>query len=169
MSVEQDIFRPWGFFSVKFISSTNINYGVLSAYFFKSCQYGLISSKILSNLGFYSLSGRAFCCKISWSIEAARFGFKLFQSLWNLTGASAAALLRWPSNIRAIRSLQHPISRLRVFTKSCGKTSTRLMNKGPGDKSLRESMITKPNNQHRNYYEMSPCTLLWSIFILWPF
>ena len=93
MSVEQDIFRPWRFFSVKFISSTNINYGVLSAYCFKSCQYGLISSKILSNLGFFSLIGRAFCCKISWSIEAARFGFKLFQSLWNLTGASAAALL----------------------------------------------------------------------------
>ena len=30
--------------------------------------------------------------KISWSLEAARLGFKLFQSLWHLAGTSAALL-----------------------------------------------------------------------------
>ena len=36
--------------------------------------------------GLYSLSGETSYRKISWSLEATRFGFKLFQSLWNLTG-----------------------------------------------------------------------------------
>ena len=69
--------------------------------------------------------------KISWSIEAARLGFRLFQSLWNLTGISAAVLPRCLSNFRAMRSSKHPISRLRDFTRFCGKTSNRLVNKGP--------------------------------------
>ena len=42
--------------------------------------------------------------KISWKLEAARFGFRLLQSLWNLTDTSAAALPRCLSNFRAIRS-----------------------------------------------------------------
>ena len=66
-------------------------------------------------LGQYSPSWRTSCRKISWSLQATTFGFRLFQSLWNLTGTSAAAL----------RSLYHPISRLRYFTRSCGKTSYR--------------------------------------------
>ena len=37
-------------------------------------------------LGLYSLSGRTSYRKISWILEAARFGFRPFQSLWNLTG-----------------------------------------------------------------------------------
>ena len=41
-------------------------------------------------LGLYSLSGKTSYGKISWSLEAARFGFRLFQSLWNLTGTPAA-------------------------------------------------------------------------------
>ena len=45
----------------------------------------------LPTLGLYSLSGKTSYRKISWSLEPARFGFKLFQSLWNLTGTSAAA------------------------------------------------------------------------------
>ena len=40
--------------------------------------------------GLYSLSGKTSYRKISWSLEAAIFGFKLFQSLWNLAGTSAA-------------------------------------------------------------------------------
>ena len=55
--------------------------------------------------GLYSLSGKTSYRKISWSLEAARFGFGLFQLLWNLTGISAAALPRCLSNFRAIRSL----------------------------------------------------------------
>ena len=82
-------------------------------------------------LGLYSLSGKTSYRKISWSLEAARFGFKLFQSLWNLAGTSAALLPRCLSNFRAIRPLQHPISRLRDFTRFGGKTSYRLVNRGP--------------------------------------
>ena len=82
-------------------------------------------------LDLYSLSGKTSNHKISWSLEAARFGFKLFQSLWNLAGTSAALLSRCLSNFSAIRPLQHPISRLRDFTRFGGKTSYRLVNKGP--------------------------------------
>ena len=81
--------------------------------------------------GLYSLSGKTSYRKISWSLEAAWFGFKLFQSLWNLAGTSAALLPRCLSNFRAIRPLQHPISRLRDFTRFGGKTSYRLVNRGP--------------------------------------
>ena len=81
--------------------------------------------------GLYSLSGKTSYRKISWSVEAAIFGFKLFQSFWNLAGTSAALLPRCLSNFRAIRPLQHPISRLRDFTRFGGKTSYRLVNRGP--------------------------------------
>ena len=82
--------------------------------------------------GLYSLSGKTSYRKISWSLEAARFGFKLFQSLWNLAVTSAALLPRYLSNFRAIRLLQYPILRLRDFTRFGGKTSYRLVNRGPG-------------------------------------
>ena len=55
--------------------------------------------------GLYSLSGRTSYRKISRSLEAARFWFRLLQSLWNLTDTSAARLQRCLSNFRAIRSL----------------------------------------------------------------
>ena len=55
------------------------------------------------SLGLYSLSGRTSYRKISWSLEATRFGFRLFQSLWILTGSSAAVLPRCLSNFKAIR------------------------------------------------------------------
>ena len=81
--------------------------------------------------GLYTLSGKTVCRKISWSFEAARFGSKLFQSLWNLAGTSAALLPRCLSNFRAIRPLQHTISRLRDFTRFGVKTSYSLVNRGP--------------------------------------
>ena len=90
-----------------------------------------VSQREKKYLGPYSLSGKTSYRKISWSLEAARFGFKLFQSLWNLAGTSAALLPRCLSNFRAIRQLQHPISRLRVFTRFGGKTSYCLVNRGP--------------------------------------
>ena len=40
-----------------------------------------------SYLGLYSLSRKTSYRKISWSLEVARFGFRLFQLLWNLTDA----------------------------------------------------------------------------------
>ena len=82
-------------------------------------------------LGLYSLSGKTSYRKIPWSLEAAGFGSKLFQSLWNLAGTSAALLPRCLSNFRAIRPLQHTISWLRDFTRFGGKTSNRLVNRGP--------------------------------------
>ena len=85
--------------------------------------------------GLYSLSGKTSYRKISWNLEAARFGFKLFQLLLNWTGTSAALLPRCQSNFRAIRPLQHPIPRLRDFTRFGGKTSYRLVNRGPEDLS----------------------------------
>ena len=98
-----------------------------------------MTAKCSMILGLYSLSGKTSYRKISWSFEAARFGFKLFQSLWNLAGTSAALLPMCLSNFRAIRPLQHPISWLRGFTRFGGKTSYRLVNRGPGHTSIPSS------------------------------
>ena len=68
----------------------------------------------------------------------------MIVSFWNLTGISAALLPRWLSNFRAIRKVLTRISRLRDFTRSCGKTSYRLVNRGPGiDNSTMISRITR--------------------------
>ena len=53
-------------------------------------------------LDFYSLSDKTSYRKISWRLEAVRFGFRLFVLLWNLAGTPAAALLRCLSNFRRI-------------------------------------------------------------------
>ena len=82
-------------------------------------------------LGLYSLSGKMFYHQISWSFEAARLGVMMIISLWNLTGISAVQLPRCLSNFRAIRNDSNQISRIRDFTRSCGKTSVRLVNRGP--------------------------------------
>ena len=66
--------------------------------------------------------------QVSWGLGGARFGSRLFQSLWILTGSSTAALPRCLSNCRAIRSLSHPISRLRDLR----LTSYRLVDRDPG-------------------------------------
>ena len=97
--------------------------------------------------GLYSRSGKTSYRKISWSLEAARLEFKLFQSLWKLAGTAAALLPRCLSNFRAIRLLQHPISRLRDFTRFGGKTSYRLVNRGPGNglSPIRRHAITWHN------------------------
>ena len=76
-------------------------------------------------LSLYSLSRRTSYHKISWSLEAAIFGYLLFRWLCNLTGTSAAPLPRCLLNCRAIPSLWHRISRLRYLTSFCGKTSVR--------------------------------------------
>ena len=75
-------------------------------------------------LGLYSLSGETSYLKISWSHEAARFGFILFQSLCNLTGASAASLPRCLPNTVIITSYL-------AASRFGGKTSYRLVNRGP--------------------------------------
>ena len=108
-----------------FLSSRQLCAHIIHGHFIGS------GTAIAMRLGLYSLSGKTSYRKISWSLEAARFGFKLFQSLWNLAGTSAALLPRCLSNFRAIRPLQHPISWLRYFTRFGGKTSYRLVNRGP--------------------------------------
>ena len=85
----------------------------------------------IGTLGLYSLSGKTSYRQISWSLEAARLGVIMIVWLWNLTGISAALLPRCLLNFRAIGKVQTWISRLRDFTRSCGKTSYRLVNRGP--------------------------------------
>ena len=48
--------------------------------------------------GLFWLSGRTSCHKISWSLEVARFGFRLLQSLNNLTVTSATSVPTCPPN-----------------------------------------------------------------------
>ena len=81
-----------------------------------------------SSLGLNSLSGKTSYCKISRNLDAARFGFRLFRSLRNLTGTPAAALPRCLSNLKAIRPSKHPISRFRDFKRFDGKTSYHWVN-----------------------------------------
>ena len=82
-------------------------------------------------LGLYSLSDKTSYRQISWSLGAARLDVAMVVSLWNLTGTSAAALPRYLPNFRAIGKILTRISRLRDFTRSCGKTSYRLVNRCP--------------------------------------
>ena len=86
-------------------------------------------------LGLYSLSGKTSYRQISRSLEATRLNVIIVVSLCNLTGTSAAALPMCLLNFRAIGKVQTRISRLRDFTRSCSKTSYRLVNRGP-DQSL---------------------------------
>ena len=73
-----------------------------------------------------SISDKMSRCKIPWSLEAARFVFKIVRSLWNLTGTSAALLSKCLSNFKAMRWFKLPISRLRDFMWSYDKTSYRI-------------------------------------------
>ena len=52
----------------------------------------LVDSCASFTLDLYSINWLTSYCKISWSLDAARFGFRLFLSLWNLTAISAVAL-----------------------------------------------------------------------------
>ena len=66
------------------------------------------------------------------SLEDGRLDVIMILSLWNLTGISAALLLRCLSNVTAIGKGKTWISRLRDFTRIDGKTPVRLVNRGPG-------------------------------------
>ena len=50
-------------------------------------------------LGLYSLSSKTSYCKILWSLEAAKFRFRLFQPLCNLIGISTAGLASCLANL----------------------------------------------------------------------
>ena len=79
--------------------------------------------------GLYSLNDQTSYRQISRSLEAPRLDVIMIVSLWNLTCTSAALLPMCLSNFRAIGKVQTQISWLRDFTRSCGKTSYRLVNK----------------------------------------
>ena len=55
-------------------------------------------------------------CKISRSLEAARFVFKIVRGLWNLTWTSAALLPMCLSSFKAMRSFKLPTSRRREIS-----------------------------------------------------
>ena len=78
-----------------------------------------------------SISEKTSFRKISLSLEAARFVFRIVRSLWNLTGTSAAVLPMCLSNFKAIWQFKVPISWLRDFTRSYEKTSFRILRRGP--------------------------------------
>ena len=95
--------------------------------------------KVLSHQqGPVSIYDKTFYCKISWSLEAARFVFEIVRSLWNLTGTSAALLPKCLSNFKAMRYFKLPLSRLQVFARSYDKTSYRLLRRGPGHEKVRQ-------------------------------
>ena len=103
----------------------------------------------------YSLSGRTSYSKISWSHKVARFRFRHFQSLWNVSGTSTTGLQICLWNVRAARSLWHPISRFPDFTKIKGKTSVRLVNWGA---CLMTILVNKDPIVAKSFKET---TLLW--------
>ena len=83
-------------------------------------------------LSLYSLSGKASYHQISWNLGAARLDVIMIASLWNLTGI-LATLLPWGlPNFEAIGKVLTRTLWLREFTRSCGKTPVRSVNRGPG-------------------------------------
>ena len=78
-----------------------------------------------------SISEKTSFRKISPSLEAARFVFRIVRSLWNLTGTSAAVLPMCLSNFKTIRQFKVPISWLLDFTRSYEKTSFRILRRVP--------------------------------------
>ena len=97
-------------------------------------------------LGPVSISEKTSFRKISSSLEAARFVFRIVRSLWNLTGTSAAVLPMCLSNFKTIRQFKVPISWLRDFTRSYEKTSFRILRRGPGSCSYRDPPDASANN-----------------------
>ena len=76
--------------------------------------------------------------KISRNLVGAR-SIRVFQSVWNLTGASAAVLPRRLPNFKAIQAFQHPLSRIRDFARSYNKTS---------DESVPRLLVELENIKH---------------------
>ena len=74
-------------------------------YMINACCVSKSRTDYRSDQDLYSLSGKTSYRKISWNLEVARFGFRLFQPLWNLTDTSATALPRCLSSFRMIRLL----------------------------------------------------------------
>ena len=74
-----------------------------------------------------SISHRTSYFKISQSIEARRFVFRIVRLIWNVTGTSATLL---PAVIQSDMNILTPISRSWDFAKSHYKTSYRILKRG---------------------------------------
>ena len=78
-----------------------------------------------------SVSDKTSYCSIPWSLEAARFVFRIVRSLWNLPGTSVALLPMYLSNFKATQLFKLPISQLRDM-RCYDKTSCRILAQSPG-------------------------------------
>ena len=92
--------------------------------------------------GLYSLSGRTSCRQISISLEATRFGFRLFLSLWNLRCTLAACQISEPYHHYNILSRGFETSRDLTVSRPPG-----LVNRGHGIKLLIHTHI--PTHKHK--------------------
>ena len=94
--------HSWGYWHCRFpIMSVFLVFSKLLCHYDNTYVVGYIQD----DQGPYSLSGRTSYSNILWRLEAARFCFRFFQSLWNLIGTSFASRLRCLSYFRAIGSL----------------------------------------------------------------
>ena len=107
----------------------------LSQIFLRNCCALVLSLLIGYFISFcafiHSLSNKTTYCHILWWLKAMRLCLIIIVLLWNLTGILAALLSRCLSNFRIIGNAQIWISQLRESTRSCGKMSVRLVNRGP--------------------------------------
>ena len=96
----------------------------------------------LQTMGLYSLSGKTSYHQILRSLKAMRLDVIMIISLWHSTGIWAARLLRCLTNFRANGEVKTWISWLQVFTRSCSKTSYRLVNRDPVSHGWYDSYMT---------------------------
>ena len=81
--------------------------------------------------GLVSISDKTSYCKISQSLRAVRFVFRIIRTFWNLTGALAVMLPMCLSNFKVMRYLILPILQLQVFMRSNDKLSYWILKWGP--------------------------------------
>ena len=67
-----------------------------------------------------------------------------WNALWYVTHTADYHHVQCVFDVKAIPSLLDPISRLRDFTRSCGKTSVRLVNRGPGNIFIESDDLNQP-------------------------
>ena len=123
--------------TAKYIALQIVNTIARVAHGFRlACMYGHRNhcgiKTALPHLDPYSLSDKTSSSQLSRSLEAERLDAIMIVLFWRLTAISATLLPWCLSNFRAIGKFKTRISRLRDFTRSCGKTSVRWVNKSPG-------------------------------------
>ena len=104
-------------------SPVNLICNMFRDYTFEIAMYYYISQ------GLYSLSGKTSYRQILKSLEATRLDVIMIVLLWNLTSPCQIS-----ERLEKFKPKSHGF---RGFARSCGKTSYRLVNKGPGNNELR--------------------------------